>query len=263
MTNKIKDLTEKNYDYHVFISDIHGDIIGLNGLLSFLLKQYPLEDGKVSLNFLGDYMDRGNYNKAVVERVIELDSKYDDVHSILGNHDDMLLEWLKNPIDSPFLFNGGLQTLNEFMGTNYNYSDINAITYGFEPIHNEDMMTPFRDAFREVTNFLKSLPYIIEHKNIIGVHAGINSGIENWKDTEEFYCLWAREEYFNRYNKTGKYIVSGHTPTSNLNPEKSHDIVSTDDKKYFIDGGSVFGGQLNALVTNSKGECVQVFKTTK
>lgn len=255
MTNKILDLTSKQYKNHIFISDIHGDIKSFEGLLNIILQYYPL-DGTTSLNLLGDYMDRGNYSKETMAYVMEL-AKHEDVYAILGNHDEMLIEWLKDPVDSPFLFNGGLNTINEFMGTSYNFGSIDSFNSRDIP------MNPFRLAFKETTDFLESLPLILNYKNIIGVHAGLDFTQERWEDTSDFFCIWAREEYYNRRNNTGKYIVSGHTVVSTLNPNKISDVMHLNDNKYLIDGGSVYGGQMNALITDDNGECIQIFKTTK
>ena len=68
------------------IGDIHG---GAKTFLALLESLRIKHDDRLYL--LGDYVDRGNDSKGVLDTILSLmDSGY-DVHPIRGNHEDMLL----------------------------------------------------------------------------------------------------------------------------------------------------------------------------
>jgi len=74
------------------IGDIHGHL----DLLNALLDRLPLKDGD-TLIFVGDYIDRGDNSKAVVDRLIKLkkDKRYTTAF-LMGNHEQMFIEFLAN-----------------------------------------------------------------------------------------------------------------------------------------------------------------------
>ena len=65
-------------------------------------------DLPVTLIFLGDYVDRGPDSNGVVERLIRgFSPPYAPVY-LKGNHEDLLLSFLNDPITGPhWLYNGG------------------------------------------------------------------------------------------------------------------------------------------------------------
>ena len=58
------------------------------------------------LVFLGDYLDRGNNSKEVVDYLIELGGQY-SCSFIMGNHELMLLDHLKGHRSKEWRANGG------------------------------------------------------------------------------------------------------------------------------------------------------------
>jgi len=66
----------------IFIGDIHGDIKSVERIL----KLYPPEENR--LVFLGDYVDRGEYSKEVVDKLFNLEEKFfDNIVLLMGNHE--------------------------------------------------------------------------------------------------------------------------------------------------------------------------------
>jgi predicted MPP superfamily phosphohydrolase len=66
----------------IFIGDIHGDIKSVERIL----KLYPPEENR--LVFLGDYVDRGEYSKEVVDKLFNLKEKFfDNIVLLMGNHE--------------------------------------------------------------------------------------------------------------------------------------------------------------------------------
>ena len=78
--------------YFIF-SDVHGYF---NLLIKELEeKGFNLNDENHILIGLGDYFDRGNESKELFDFLLELDKK-ERFFGIRGNHDDMLIDFLKN-----------------------------------------------------------------------------------------------------------------------------------------------------------------------
>ena len=84
-----------------------GDIHGSYDKLIRLMEKVELDPEKDVLIFLGDYIDRGNQSKEVVNYLIELKKQFLSAVFLLGNHEQMLLEYLRGDQNSPFLINGG------------------------------------------------------------------------------------------------------------------------------------------------------------
>ena len=83
------------------IGDIHGGLRALHQIL---------ERASVSPNdkliFLGDYVDGWSQSPEVIDLLITMKETH-NVICIRGNHDDLLLEWLKNGTDNPQWFDHG------------------------------------------------------------------------------------------------------------------------------------------------------------
>ena len=83
------------------IGDIHG---GLRALHQIMERAQVTE--KDRLIFLGDYVDGWSQSPQVLDYLIELNSKNNCVF-IRGNHDELLLHWLKDSKDNLLWYNHG------------------------------------------------------------------------------------------------------------------------------------------------------------
>ena len=90
----------------IAIGDIHGEITKLNNLIEKLTLQ-----NNDKLIFLGDYIDRGQGSKQVVDKLIELSKSY-ECEFLMGNHEFALLEMFKGSsyFKNFFFDNGGTVT---------------------------------------------------------------------------------------------------------------------------------------------------------
>ncbi len=73
----------------IAIGDVHGCLFSLKKLIELI---EPENDDQ--LVFLGDFIDRGNHSKGVVDYLIELDSSY-SCHFLMGNHELMFLDYVE------------------------------------------------------------------------------------------------------------------------------------------------------------------------
>lgn len=219
----------------IAISDIHGCFDEFNQLLN-VLSYNPFED---RLFLLGDYVDRGLKSKETVQYVRQL-SKHENTKVIGGNHDDMFLAWLddRDYVLSPYTNerNGGMATILSFCPW-------------FELGVNEEEVRAFiKDEYDLEVEFLRTLPHFIEDEKHIYVHAGIDPSLENWKETRLKDFRWIRNKFYDHPNRHGKTVVFGHTATAVIHKDPNNFHVWFGDGKIGIDGGTKFGGQLNALV---------------
>jgi serine/threonine protein phosphatase 1 len=220
------------------ISDIHGEI----ELFERLLANVNYNSSQDQLILLGDYVDRGPNSKKVLEKVIEL--KSDGALVLKGNHEDMMIKALttdeerswKNWINR----NGGRKTLESY---GFNESE-------FVVPEEEEFIKPMLhdEILDRHLNFIQKLDHFIELEEYILVHAGVHPN-QPLEETDPYTFMWIREEFYSAYSGQ-KTIVFGHTPAMHLHGK--HSIFFGKNRIIGIDGGAVFGGQLNCLELPSK-----------
>jgi serine/threonine protein phosphatase 1 len=199
------------------IGDIHGCFLKL----ARLMEKIKLNSEKDILVFLGDYIDRGDQSKEVVDYLVRLRSRQPSTVFLLGNHEQMLQEFLGGENINPFLVNGGKKTLDSYFGDNRLYSSQDPRTI-FPPEH---------------LRFFNSLSPHYETENYIFVHAGLREGIPLGSQ-DLFDLLWIREDfYFSKFD-FGKTVIFGHTPFQKPFIYKN---------KIGIDTGAAYGNKLTCL----------------
>ena len=228
------------------VSDIHGDHERFIKVLDY----WNPEESKLII--VGDLIDRGKDSLKVVLKVKELKEIYKNKVIVLkGNHEDMFLNFLKYKdyeYGDVFFKNGGNTTALEFADDEF----LMFKSY-------EQRANLILERRKEEIEFIKRMMYYYEFGNVLFVHAGIDPYISNWRNTENFKFLWNRGGWKHR-NETDKIIVFGHTPTMHIHEDKSNDIWISKDKSYIcIDGGSVFGGQMNGILINKDGEILETY----
>ncbi|MCP4132954.1 MAG: hypothetical protein GY754_18460 [bacterium] len=207
------------------ISDIHGCLKELKELINIL----PLEDNS-QIIFLGDYVDRGEYSREVIDYIINL-KKTHNIIPLMGNHEQMMLDFFENKDTteaSLFVFNGGGATLASYgdMTSNYTIPD-------------------------EHVAFLKSLRIYHETEDYFFIHAGLpNKPLLEIDQSILKDLLWIRDDFYNSTFNWGKTIIHGHTPVKNC---------YFSDKRINIDTGCVYGNKLSAIQLPQK-EIYQVDK---
>lgn len=196
------------------IGDIHGCYQAFKELWS---KISPVS-GDDTVVFLGDYIDRGPESRQVVEMILAIRKKLPRVITLLGNHEQMLLNFMEGRSESPFLAVGGAQTL---------------VSYGLNPHSRERLILP-----QEHEDFFRYLLPFWQNKDAIYVHAGLMPSRPLALQPKS-WLLWARDEFFASNYDFGKPVIYGHTPLNE--PRIEHHRIG-------IDTGAVYGGQLTCLV---------------
>jgi len=175
-----------------------GDVHGRLWLLKRLLSEIPIDCKSDKIIFLGDLIDRGENAPGVVEEVIRLRKGNPQVICIRGNHEQMLLNFIKEG-DLVWLLpaNGGMKTLSQ-------YGCRIEETGGFS-----NLRIPSKHI-----DFFNSLPLYHEDDLGLYVHAGVTPGLHPADEDAEF-LLWSRSaDFYENYN--GKRCFFGHTPAMYL-----------------------------------------------
>ena len=166
------------------IGDIHGCFDSLKELVENKIQLQ--KDDKLIL--LGDYIDRGNKSKEVVDFIIELLENGYDVIPIMGNHESMLLDALEDEKNiSKWIQNGGNETLKSF--------EIN-------------LLKVIESKYIE---FFKGLRCYYAFEDYLFVHAGFNDNLLN-PFTDYYSMLWKCKETYTNPLLSDKTIVHGHNP---------------------------------------------------
>lgn len=225
------------------ISDIHG----CYDEFELLLQKVKYQPGQDKLILLGDYVDRGQKSRQVVERVKELHDKWGAI-VLLGNHDDMMIKAVignNEEDDAMWLNNGGLSTIQSYCGLDFFEEHFDWHTY-------EEAKKYVQKYYKSHLAFLASLPLYYETDHHIFVHAGINPFATDWKKQDEQEFIWIRNVFITNKTNLEKTVVFGHTPTASIHD--SSDIWFSDNgDKVGIDGACAYGRQLNCLEIHEDG----------
>lgn len=220
------------------ISDIHGCYRQLNELLGLV----GYREGVDTLIFLGDYIDRGMESKEVIEECIRL-KETGNVVTLRGNHEDMFMTWLRDEENEEaglYLGNGGLQTIESYLGRNWIESGLGE--------GNLDFAREFiKKNYVEHINFIEETELYYEAEGHIFVHAGVEPYLTDWRKSSEETFLWIRHDFIIPEHVHDEVVVFGHTPTVYIHGESENYDIYYGEKKIGIDGACFHSGQLNCL----------------
>jgi len=215
------------------IGDIHGEAAKLASLHAAILDHIAFESQPATIVHLGDYVDRGPDSRGVIERVFNLEAQFagdplTSVISLMGNHEETLLEQLRRPSDH-WLTSGGSQTL---------------ASYGLAPGEADKLA---EHVPREHIEWLRRLPSLHHdaQRGLAFVHAGIDP--DRFPDCSREVRLWTRTARFknddawpDRPELRGLRVVHGHTPVS-FSPEVTARRIN-------VDTAACYGGPLTAVM---------------
>jgi serine/threonine protein phosphatase 1 len=198
------------------IGDIHGCLAPLKRLLENL--EPDLHEDR--LVFVGDYIDRGPDSRGVVDYILGLRARYpaDNIICLRGNHEVMFADFLAGRNRELFLFNGGMGTLSDYWGKNW------------------DEQTEFVLPLDHQRFYRDLLPfYAID--GYIFVHGGLRPGVPLSEQVDSD-LYWIRGDFIAATEDFGGKVIFGHTPF------KQPLILPN---KIGIDTGLVYGNFLTCL----------------
>jgi len=180
-------------------ADIHG-----NYKLWTAIKNYYKTTDK--LIFLGDACDRGPDGIKIMKEMFQ-DKR---ITYILGNHEDLLLDYINNGITESLIVskelinhNGSLKTLKDFQKLTF--------------LDQNDLIENLKNKTKKYFIYINK-----DKKNFFLSHAGID--IDNINNIDYKKLLWDRDHIKSNKKWDNKYkywyVVHGHTPVQILQPDK-------------------------------------------
>lgn len=196
---------------------IIGDVHGCLWELKSMIDKINWNPSKDRLIFIGDYIDRGEDPKGVVDFILELKKVSELVQCVMGNHEKMFLDYLSGINIQNFMMNGGRSTLRSYRDAMRNRDD------EFVPSSHLD--------------FFSSLLPLVELEKHYIVHAGFRPGILI-EDQELDDMIWIRDEFLYSDYDFGKIVIFGHSAFNSP-------LIM--ENKIGIDTGAVYGNFLTCI----------------
>jgi serine/threonine protein phosphatase 1 len=207
------------------LSDIHGCFKPFYELVVNIIKLKKSDQ----LILLGDYIDRGEQSKEVIDFIIDLRKAGFNITPLTGNHEVMMVDAYYDPNLLPlWLMNNGISTL---------------LSFGIQDI-------------REISNyyleFFNSLEYYKILGNLVFVHAGFNDLAIN-PYSEKHNMIWESRFSYQNPVLSEKTIIHGHRPKTVSFVQR---LINEKSKVIPIDTGCVYDkesgyGNLSAIELNS------------
>lgn len=210
------------------VGDIHGRFDLLRTLMAKLVDDHegiPKDARKPRLVFLGDYVDRGERSRDVLEAMVHF---ADDAVILKGNHEAALLEFLDAPEHNrSWLRFGGLQTL-----ASYNVR----VPSLHEPRHMlKETAEELREKMGRHVDFLRDLPLSFRSGDVVCVHAGLDP--YDPSAPNEAAMLWGRSDFVENGGVDELLVIHGHYDAP--------DPVVTS-RRICLDTGAFYSGRLTA-----------------
>ena len=173
-----------------------GDVHGYADRLKALWKQIAFDDKEDMLVFLGDYIDRGAAPVEALRFVQTQVERYEHVYALCGNHEAMMLGYLKE-------YGLGRTLLGHWNVWLMNGGKVTKAQLAALPTEEREALIGFVKA--------RPLYFRTQHggQSILFVHAGVHP--TRTKQTSND-LLWIRDEFFEFY-RGAELVVVGHTPT--------------------------------------------------
>jgi serine/threonine protein phosphatase 1 len=195
------------------ISDIHGCFDTFHTLI---ISQIRLTKSD-KLILLGDYIDRGEKSKEVIDFIIDLMNSGFDITPLCGNHENMLVDSFGNPDLMPlWLLNSGMTTMQSF--------GIHDICY----------------IEKRYLDFFQNLEYYKREANFLFVHAGFNDFAPD-PFSDKHGMIWECRTFYENPVLRDKTIIHGHRPKRIEYVEK---LIRESSKVIPIDTGCVYEKEL-------------------
>ena len=222
------------------IGDIHGRADLLDRLLAAIeTDAATARNVRLVVVFLGDYVDRGDGSRAVIERLLAGPGATGHRLAfqwvcLMGNHERSMLDFLDDAESGiAWLTNGALATIANYVDDGVD-GERDIPSFGMRGVQ-----ARLRRALPAAHHdFLRRLRPCHQEGDYFFVHAGVRPGISlDAQDPADM--MWIRRPFLSCRDDHGKLVVHGHTVV----PEP--EICSN---RIGIDTGAYATGRLTALV---------------
>ncbi|WP_424934468.1 metallophosphoesterase family protein [Amaricoccus macauensis] len=221
------------------VGDIHGRVRLLERMLERIEADIAAQqdDRRSRIVFLGDYIDRGDQAREVLDTLVRLRAEFKAAELVFlrGNHEDALLSFLADPSKgSNWLHFGGLQTL---------------VSYGLTPpksaVVQLDELERLREGLEKVIGphweFLEATERLLRSGDVVFVHAGLDPACPLEAQSDDA-LLWGRSDFLIEGGVSGLRVVHGHYADAEA-------VVTP--RRVCIDTGAYYSGRLTAARLDS------------
>ena len=213
------------------VGDIHGRADLLGRLHQKILIDSEKFTGKKTVVYLGDYVDRGEQSRQVIELLLSCPLTGFESVFLMGNHEKAMMDFIEYPIaTAAWLGFGGREALNSYAIPLAHIPNMREIPELAQQLDNK-----LPDSHR---SFIHATLHSWQCGSYYFVHAGIRPGVALEKQSLEDK-LWIRGDFLESTINHGAIIVHGHSIT--LEPELLPNRIG-------IDTGAFSTGVLTCLV---------------
>ncbi len=220
------------------VGDIHGRadlLFRLHKMIDHDRQRHEAEAQSIEI-YLGDYCDRGPDSRRVIDAILERVSRGHEIICLLGNHEQLLLDFLQDPDCGPQWFaKGGVATLESY-----------GVSAPAGPIGHADLAYLNRLLNKAIPGehrrFLGQLSLMYEVGDYLFVHAGLKPGREI-QDQAASDLISIRREFVKSRADHPKVVVHGHSFYRKPVVGRRH---------IGIDTGAYASGTLTALVLHGQ-----------
>lgn len=222
------------------IGDIHGKRDMLKITLDWIKKVIKPEDTVV---FVGDYIDRGEDSKGVVDDVMAFCDEHPNTECLMGNHECMMISAYDEMIQVKERNPDNIDLGHEFDLWSYNGGLQTMVSYGVD-VDSADIHKWYDKIPQDHWDWYRALEIEYPEGEYLFVHAGVLPEGAYWGyGTHLDPRQWVRDEFLNFKEplEENRIIVFGHTPQKSGKPLVMFNKIG-------IDTGGVFGGMLTTVV---------------
>jgi serine/threonine protein phosphatase 1 len=218
------------------IGDIHGRADLLQELHHIILADCEGYQGARKVIYLGDYVDRGESSKQVIDMLLSDSLPGFEPVFLRGNHEQAMMDFIKYPVSAVnWLQFGGLATLLSYR-----------VGIQRPPLSrrvDEEELQEIADRLRQSLPeahlaFLEATQLSHQEGSYFFAHAGIRPGTA-LEDQHPDDLLWIRRAFIDHQDPHPRIVVHGHTPV---------DEAELLPNRIGIDTGAYYSGVLTCLV---------------
>ena len=212
------------------VGDVHGRLDLLLGLEALIFDDAKESETEKLIIYIGDMVDRGPDSAGVLAHIRGAVPSGFLRLALLGNHEHMLLRFVRDTNEDLWLNFGGRETLMSYGVGEQETFDVKPGTAGMRLLLQKAI--PHEDL-----TFLRALPQAITLKHFILTHAGGNPA-KPFSDQTKREMVWGIRGFLKTSADYGREMVHGHFIVND---------VRRADGKIAIDTGAYASGRLSAV----------------
>lgn len=195
----------------IAIGDVHGNAGALEDLLAKVLPEVRSQDTVV---FLGDLIDRGPDSRQVLDRIVRLRNEARcDVVCLMGNHEQWMLESLRDPTKHSWVLScSALRTVESYAPEAATELRRLFGEYGVR-LFEEKIAMPYHRFFDamppEHLELLQTLRMFHRSGDVVCVHGGVRPDGSGPTEADGGFLIWGHPDFPEAYRGRDR-VVYGH-----------------------------------------------------